>query len=301
VKLLDASDLPAHDAKAQGALRRYTLSLVTSAADPAFAEAHAALDAEFGAKGELETLAAIHAYLAAATPTLGYKLVVARDERGALAGVRDCHVSQDAGARLVIVFLSHVVVASGHRRSGLASLLREVPAVLGRRAAADLGEGVDVMLAAEMEPFDAEDPATVVRLYAYGRAGFKIVDPRAMPYCQPDYREHARIDATGLRPVPLLAVVRWIGHEGARELPKRLAAAFVEHLYRIVGAHCRQSDLAPPRAHTLGVLAAWPGDTAPLLDAPASLDDARALAPLSRDRVLGYYPPSLLGATRAAP
>ena len=100
--------------------------------------------------------------------------------------------------------------------------------------------GGDLVLAAEMEPFDPEAEDTRVRLLVYGRAGFKIVDLRALPYCQPDYREHALIDADRVRPVPLLAVVRWVGHETARAIPRHLAAAFVEHLYRIVGAHCQR-------------------------------------------------------------
>lgn len=305
--LLRESDLREGDAKGPAALARFRLSLVGSEADPDFARAQALLDAEFGAKGELETLVAIRGYLARATPTLGYRLVVAKDEDGAVAGVRDCHVAEDAAAGRVVVFLSHVVVLPAYRRSGLAGLLREVPATLGRRAAealrAQTGREVDLLLAAEMEPADAADPDSLVRLVAYGKSGFKVIDPRALPYCQPDYREHVRIDETGLRPVPLLAVVRWVGHERARELPRPLAAAFVTHLYRIVGAHCRESDLAAPRAHALGALAAWPRDLVPLLDPPSSPsvdDDARAWEPLSREVVLSYYPASLLASAGGA-
>jgi hypothetical protein len=294
--LLDANDLPG-DAKARAALGRYTLSLVTSPSDPAFEEAYAILNDEFGAKGELETKSALDAYFSKVGETSGYRLVVARDETGAMVAVRDCSVSVDASARLVVVFLSHAVVLPAHRRSGLASLLREVPAVLGRRAVAELleqGAGdADLVLAAEMEPV-TDDKETRLRLFVYGRAGFKIIDPRVLPYYQPDYREHALIDADRVRPVPLLAVIRWVGHETARAVPRHIAAAFVEHLYRIVGAHCREADLAGPRAHTLGALtrAELPGDTVPLLDPPTSLDDEAAFGPLLRDVVLAYYPKS---------
>ena len=291
--LLDADDLPKNDAKCREALGRYTLSLISSAADPAFEAAYGILDDEFGAKGELETKAAILSYLAMATPTVGYKLVVARDEAGDLAAVRDCHVSVDLDRRVVVVFLSHAVVLPAHRRTGLAGLLREVPASLGRRAAQALGiSDADLVLAAEMEPADPEAEDSRVRLFVYGRAGFKIIDPRVLPYCQPDYREHARIDADRARPIPLLAVVRWVGHETARAIPRHLAAAFVEHLYRIVGSHCREVDLAAARAHALGTLAAFPGDAVPLLDPPSSLDDQVALGPLSRAVVLAYHPSS---------
>ncbi len=298
--LLALTELPQGDAKARAAWDRYALSLVASPEDPSFEAAYTVLHDEFAAKGELETRPALLAYFASAGPTTGYKLVVARDEAGELAAVRDCHVSVDRDARVVVVFLSHAVVLPAHRRTGLASLLREVPASLGRRAVSELREqgvsDVDLVLAAEMEPV-AESEETRVRLLVYGRAGFKIIDPRVLPYCQPDYREHALIDADRLRPVPLLAVVRWVGHETARALPRHLAAAFVEHLYRVVSAHCREADLAPPRAHTLDTLAAFSGPLVPLLEPPSSLHDEPALAPLLHT-VVHQYPPKTMTTPR---
>jgi hypothetical protein len=223
--------------------------------------------------------------------------VIARDEDGAIAGVRDCNVSVDARARVVVVFLSHVLVLPPYRRSGLGGVLRHLPVTLGRRAVASLPDSAgDLLMAAEMEPWVAGASDTVTRLVAYGRAGYKIVDPQRLPYLQADYRAHDAIDADRLRPVPLLAVVRWVGHEGAREIPRALAAAYVEHLYGFLASHCRAADLERLRRPTLAAL----GDAevpVPLLDAPRpvvnGVDDA-ALAPLARERVLAYYPPSLL-------
>ena len=125
--LLEANDLREGDLKGRAALDHFTLSLVSSADDPAFDAAYAILHDEFGAKGELETRAAILGYLGRAEATVGYKLVIARDESGKIAAVRDCHVSVDRAANVVVVFLSHAVVLPLYRRSGLASLLREVP------------------------------------------------------------------------------------------------------------------------------------------------------------------------------
>lgn len=253
--------------------------------DPAFDEAYALLDAEFGAKGELERRDAYEAYLARATETLGHRIVVARDRDGTIAAVRDCNVTAKDG--VVVVFLSHVLVLPPHRRTGLGSVMRHVPVALGRRAG-----GSELLMAAEMEPVKAGDPDTVVRLLAYGRAGYRAIDPASLPYLQPDYRAHDLIDRDGLRPVPLLPVVRWVGHETETSLPKRLARAYVEHLYAIVGVHCREQDLARPRAFTLGVLDRAPGDHVALLPLPTTPDDPAAAA-LSADRVLSYYPSEL--------
>ena len=297
--LLTIDDLPADDEKARAALSSFTMSLVASAKDPDFEPAYALLDLEFSAKGELETKDAVRGYFARAKGALGYKMVVARDAEGNFAGVRDCHVSVDAAARIFVVFLSHVLVLPAYRRSGLGSLLRHVPVAFGRRAVLEskLAEPVNLILAAEMEPVAEGATDTLVRLVAYGRAGFKIIDPRHLPYCQPDYREHARIDADRVRPVPLLAVIRWVDHEAAHEVPCPLAAAFVEHVYRNVAPHCREADMAAPPAHALATLASSSSgkDTIPLLDPPRTFDDRAALVPLARDKILAYYPASLLG------
>jgi GNAT superfamily N-acetyltransferase len=293
-KLLAADDLPPGDIKAREALGRFSMSLA-SAHTADFDQAYALLDAEFGAKGELERKEVLAGYLSRDKGPRGYKLVVARDSDGQIAAVRDCHVSMDQEARIVVVYLSHVLVLPPYRRSGLGSLLREVPAALGRRAIAEAGlrPPVDLLLAAEMEPVAEGATDTITRLLAYGRARFKIVDPRCLPYCQPDYRAHALIDADRARALPLLAVVRWVGHESADEIPHRLAVAFVEHLYRIFAAHCREQDLRRPRAHALDTLAAQ-GEAIPLLAPPRVPEDREAVLPLARQRVLAYYPASLL-------
>jgi GNAT superfamily N-acetyltransferase len=292
--LLTADDLAPGDAKGQGALGRFTMSLVTADGSD-FEQAYALLDGEFGAKGELERRETLLGYLSRETATYGYRLVLARDAEGKVAAVRDCHISIDPGAHTVVVYLSHVLVLPPYRRSGLGSLMREVPAALARRAmaGAKLEPPVDLLLAAEMEPVAEGAVDTVTRLVAYGRAGFKVIDPSYLPYCQADYREHARIDADRPRPLPLLPVVRWVGHETAREIPRSLAAAYVEHLYRIIGVHCREQDLALPRAHAMDTLARHPGPV-PLLPPPRAMDDRDALAPLAREKVLAYYPASLL-------
>jgi hypothetical protein len=147
------------------------------------------------------------------------------------------------------------------------------------------------MLAAEMEPAVASDPASLIRLVAYGKAGFGAIDPAALPYCQPDFRDLAAGEAA--RPLPLLAVVRWVGHEGSPTLPKHLARAYLRHLHAVFATHVRPDLLAAEEARSLDALAAHPPGEVALLPLPKSLDDRAAIAPLSRDQVLTHFPVEL--------
>lgn len=258
--------------KARAALGRFRIE---PAGADRFDEVHALLDAEFGPRGEIERAEVLRAALRRDAPPT-YHLYGAWDEDGRLAGARDCWVSP--GDDVTVVYLAHSLVRPEWRRTGLAGLLRAVPATLGRRAATP---GSDVLLALEQEFARPEEPDTLVRLVAYGRAGYAAIPPDVLPYCQPDFRD---LEALGepARPIPLVAVVRWLDHDGADAIPARLAAAYVERLYGIFGTHCRASDLAPAREHALATLAASGLDPVPLLRMPASLEDAAAIGRLGR-------------------
>jgi GNAT superfamily N-acetyltransferase len=286
------ADLDPHDAAGRAAAGRFALTAVSSAKDPAFGEAFDALHAEFGHRGELERREVIEAWLAESPPperggiSRSYHLVVARDERGSLAGVRDCHATFDQRGGVAVVYLAHTLVLPAFRRSGLAALLRSAARALGRAHVATRAreaQQVETLLAAEMEPADATASDTVVRLVAYGRAGFRAVAPEAIRYQQPDFRDLAVVRETPAH-LPLLAVVRWIGHEGETSMPVRLAEAFVRHLYAVFETHCRAADLEAPRAASLASLAAA-GERVPLLPLPSSDDDREAIARLSREVV----------------
>lgn len=288
--LLEASDVPASDAKASQALARYTFELVSDPASASFDAAYRMLWAEFGAKGELERRDVVEAWLRRPAAEQTYRLVVARDAGGGVAGVRDFHVAIDRDANVCVVYLAHVIVAPSERRGGLGGLMRHLPAATGRRALAEASlRDADVLLAAEMEPFAEGATDTLVRLVAYGKAGYKVMDPARVPYAQPDFRAHADIDADprGALALPLLAVVRWLGHEDAREAPVRLARAYVSTLYAIFATHCRARDYEPVLKRSLDALAAGGDAPIALLPPPTGADDAAALAPLARARVVG--------------
>jgi GNAT superfamily N-acetyltransferase len=279
----------------------YRIEPVTTSSAPAFEAAYAALAGEFAARGELERREVIAHWLDHPPPSgtgplrRSYHLLAAYDGAGALAGVRDCHVVLDPAASVAIVYLAHVLVHPAFRRTGLARQLRAAPLALARRALGDAGMAdrpVDVLLAAEMEPASFGDEASVVRLVAYGKEGFAAIAPAALPYCQPDFRVLRAPDEA--RPIPLLAVVRRLGHEGEPLLPASLARAYVKHLYAVFATHVRADHLAALERRTLGVLDAFAGrGDVPLLPLPRALDDQAAILPLSRPSVLSFFPEEL--------
>ena len=164
----------------------YRIDEVGAARSPDFDDAYAALAAEFEPRGELERRDVVEHWLDEPGPREGaslqrtYHLLVARDERGALAGVRDCHVVWGDG--VAIVYLAHVLVLPPYRRTGLGALLRAMPLALAERVLGASGmdaRKMDLLLAAEMEPATLGDAASAVRLAAYGKDRFAAIAPAA--------------------------------------------------------------------------------------------------------------------------
>lgn len=294
IAIVDVSPFERLD-KVKDAFGRFAISEAKGQAE--LEEGLSALEREFGPTGEIERRETLAAWFAAGSLSAphapiraSYHLLLARDREGQLAGVRDCFVTVDARAARAVVLLSHTLVLPSHRRTGLAALLRTAPASLARRALREAGlPSGEVLLAAEMEMVAPEDPASVVRLLAYGRAGFHVVPPEALPYAQPDFRD---LDALGVDPVPLpfLAVVRQVGDESRGTLSRERALAIIHHLQAVHVCHCRPADLVPIREHALGALAAYPHDPIPLLRVPPGPERVAELRPLLHSVVFHLYP-----------
>jgi hypothetical protein len=212
-------------------------------------------------------------------------MVLAHTVDGALAGVRDCFVTIDPESRRVVVLLSHVLVLPPARRTGLAALLRAVPIALARAAATKLGVTAPrITLFGEMETVVPEERDTVIRYVAYGRAGFRAVDPRVMPYAQPDFGE---FEGRGT-PVPLVPVVRLVGQESREYLSGREALAMMRHLRAIHDRHC---DLAHVADLNASICARVREDVnVPLLPLPALPADTARLHPLLRSGLWRTWP-----------
>lgn len=316
--------------KVAQAIARFTVE--EARGEAAFDEGYRALDAEFGARGELERREVLATWFAGPrTPPAGwwsgprarggagdvqcrYHLLLARDEEGRLAGARDCFVSLDlappdgprgvrgaappAGAEpgmrtaRCVVLLSHSLVLPAYRRSGVAALLRAAPVSLARGSIAEAGVpagAAEVALIAEMEPVAPEDPGTVIRLIAYGRAGFRAIPPAVFPYAQPDFRD---VEALGVPavPLPLIFVVRQVGEEGRLDMPRARVEAALRQVQSIHACDNRPGDIAQIRDHALAALAGCEADPVPLLALPEDPGRVGALLPLLRSAVLPHYP-----------
>lgn len=294
----DPGDLAPGDdvARAVSALGSVRLEEVTgdTADRAAFREAYAALHAFFGAANEIEREEVLERWLFAPDPAspVRYHLLVARAEDGALAAVRDgftAVLSPAAGAgHRVVALMSHTWVAPPWRRTGLAAVLRAAPAAFARDDARRAGvPDAERLLVAEMEFVDPAVPDTLVRLVAYGRAGFRVVPPALVPYAQPDFRDLGR-DPGSARPVPLLLLVRQPDADDRRDLSRDRLAALFDGLDAIHGPAVQGDQLVRIRAWALGASAV---DPVPLWSPPDRADDDAPFAPLLRSEATRRYPP----------
>lgn len=295
IDLLDPADIaPLDRPKAQDALARFRLERVESPESPAFDAAYDMLASYFLALGELEDRAALADFVRRGVidfaPGLEghYHLITAWDG-DALAGVRDCYVDLDLEREQCVVALSHAYVAPAYRRGGLAALLRTAPLSLARATALRrFGRAVPTLVVAEMEAVDPEIPATVIRLVAYGRSGFSVLDPRRLPYSQPEFRALPDAPWTAL---PFLGVVR---ADDQSALPVELVAAFPRLFHACHRLYLPTGRVDPSEQHALRALRAA-ADPVPLLPLPTSVDDLDRLEPLLIGHVLPLYPPTLRG------
>lgn len=244
---------------------------VASARDADFATAYAQLWGEFGGSGGMETRRAIEERIAwdpmrpIGTHALGYELLVLR-RKGAIAALRDhtAVVRLDAQGRPrpgpVVVHLSHALVLPAERGSGLAAWLRALPLQAARRVAAIRGWAPDtpIVLAAEMEPLEAAHAERIARLRSYERGGFKMVDPAAAPYLQPDFRAPEEIARSAPRSIPFALVLRRVGREDETAMPAAELAAVIESIYAVYAVHVPPVALEPVRADAARWLAREP-------------------------------------------
>jgi len=279
--------------KAAHAAGRFALELATDRAQ--FEEGFALLDLQFGPLGEMEREEVLSAWFERGSLSppdapiqARYHMVLARDEHGTIAGVRDMFVTTDRAANLSVALLSHSLVLPPFRRTGLASLLRAVPVPLAQAVL----PGAEIMLCAEMEMVRPDDRDSIVRLMAYRRAGFQVIPPAVLGYAQPDFGEW-RDDA---RPIPLLAIVRRIGSESDTTIPRGRAWAYVAHYHAAQSCHCDPRQIAAIRANAEQAFAVHPDDPIPLLPLPSHPDERELVRPLLRSVAFRAYPKAWQGA-----
>lgn len=253
------SDLAPGDLRAADAdWSALQLHFVRTRSDPAFKQAYHYLWEEFGGRNEVESESVLERRLSWSSARsdgdfgMYYELVEVLTH-GQFAAVRDHTAIVDLrpGSEQVVVHLSHVLVHPLWRRTGLAGFMRALPVEAARIALRDAGLPLNrpITLAAEMEPWNPEDPPTLIRLKAYEKAGFVKVDPAVCRYLQPDFRPPEIIDSSGgPRPLELRLLLRRVGREFQEFTTGREVRAVVEALYAMYAREFRDSEMAAPRA-----------------------------------------------------
>lgn len=244
--------------------RRYQLWEVLSPEDPDFEGAYQMLWEAFGPHGEMERVDAIRSFLLddpyepieVNGTFCRYFLLVARDETGAIRGVRDGSVlvNQAYDPDLCLVYLSHIYMRPEARGTVLSYWLRIAPVEIAMSYLAELHTrgrirlpapeapgryfGMRIDLAAEMEYFTPDERLSWQRILFYGRGGFDVINPRHFPYRQPDFRDPEVIRQTGNMPMPFMVLLRRIGFERQATLPLEEARGVLRLLYDDFATHC---------------------------------------------------------------
>lgn len=239
---LNPSDLAPGDRQRSMALNLepFQFRQIRSQYDPLFRVAYNHLWKEFGEKHEIEPEDVLIARLANTDPSMRYELIFVQ-KNGVFAAVRDhTAIVSPAGT---VVHLSHLLIDTNHRRTGLAGWLRALPVTTARLAMTRAGVAAPITLVGEMEPVSQADPATLIRLQAYERAGFSKL---AIDYLQPDFRPPAEIDAAGgPQPLPMSLIIRRVGRESETVMPAAEVRHLVQTLYRMYARNFREQDMAP--------------------------------------------------------
>jgi hypothetical protein len=240
---------------------RWSFRCIRSVEDPCFATAFTLLEQEFGPLGEMEHREVIARRLARWTnpPTdavatgawsAWYEMVLAFEGEEP-AAVRDHTVifppPEQGGGTLV--HLSHNLVLPPWRRTGLAGWMRGCPAVearLLREKLAPERREQPLLLVAEMEPWDESKKSTMIRLKAYEKAGFRMVDPACVQYFQPDFQ--AAEDGGPFTPLPLCLLLRWVGCEDLQEIPAQRVEQIADSLLAMYGLELSAANVAAARA-----------------------------------------------------
>ena len=254
------------------------LHLIESSDDPHFDTAFAALWKQFGAVGELERADVLGlrmlwdpARVGDGCSLLYQMMLVTSGEKFAAALDHTAIILEDEPG--AIVHLSHHLVSPEWRRTGLAGWLRALPVAAARSAlsAQNRPVGSPVTLVAETEHLDPSDQATLVRLAAFEKAGYKKIDPARIGYLQPDFRAHHEIDAGGgPQPIPLCLVIRKVGRENEGCVTGEEVRRIVRALYKMYGTGFRSKDMDVVHASVETYPA--PDETIPLLPPTAVLD-----------------------------
>jgi hypothetical protein len=231
----------------------FEVSRIESVKDPRFNQVYEELWKEFGAKGEVEQREVLESRFSwsPAKSDAGYSFgyeMISVFKRSQFVAVRDhtsilCHHHPSEA----VVHLSHALIDSSYRGTGIAGWLRAWP-ILNARACLEMA-GLDsrspITLVAEMDPYDPKREGAIARSKSYQKAGFLMVDPSRFDYWQPDFRPFELIDRDGgPKPLSLRLVIRRVGRESENEISGAELKRIVSALYTMYETGFRPSDMA---------------------------------------------------------
>lgn len=281
----------------RAALARFRLQDVRDEAS--FTLGYDTLDAQFGPAGEIERREVLRAWLDGSLTRDDARMRAVYHlsliwEGDTLAAVRDHFSVVDRETGAVVAFMSHSLVLPPFRRTGIAALVRALPAAHARLDAEALGvKAAEVSLLSEMEMYEPQRNETLVRLYAYGRAGFRVLPPWHVPYAQPDFRDVVKLGLEAL-PVPMMLLVRQVGEESRKTIEPRRARLLLDALATVHGPTVDAPQIDAMHRNVSHRLDHH-GGVITLLD-PTPVEPAEAsLAPLARASLTHLYPSKWLG------
>lgn len=220
--------------------------------DPDFPRLYEALAAVFAPLGEMESAAVLRHRLSWQGKKqengrhLSYRML-ALEKNGIFTAVRDHTIILTPEPKpSACVHLSHVFVAPGWRRTGLAGWMRAFPIRDARQVCHNAGfpKKTPITLVAEMEPLTSTEQ--LPRLQAYSRAGFRRIAPDLVSYHQPDFRSPAEIDASGGPfPLPFWLMIRRVGAKNGNKISGLELKRLVSALYAMYATGFRPQDMAP--------------------------------------------------------
>src|SRR5690606_33105178 len=238
----------------------------------------AVLAAEFGPRGEMETLDQLQKRLFSShggSPDgyhMTYEMMLLVEDDNSIVGVGDYCVIVPEGVaaahhrdRPVVGFLSHLWIAPGHRRRSLTRrILERLETLLAVDGQNDTGARV---LVAEVDPPRPGDREREQRLDYFGRVGY--VPVHAVSYLQPDFNADGGGGASV--PVPLLLLLRRLGSAAESELNGAQLRHIVTSIYAMYARSVDERHIAAVRAS----LADYPAPTA-VIRLDATKPQARA-------------------------
>lgn len=279
------------DPRVRDAADRHRLELVD---DERFDETYDFLAACFGPRGEIEPREVLAAEVRAprwhGRVGIDYQLVRVVDLEGALVAVADGRYA--IGPELFLGLGSNFTTDPARRGDRVATavdLSTRRPFLA--RAAERLGRSPDLpgLIVVDVDPYDPDDPDTLARLRLWGRCGWRVMPPEALPFALLGQADPDRPGAL-LGPVPNLLMVRGVEAERPTHVPRAWLLPIVELLEAVSAGLAPADDVAAWAHHAREAAGRWPSAEVPLLPLPDRDPTPEVLAPLHRDALADAFP-----------